>query len=237
MGEDGIPFLARAREVEMLRGALCDRQSRLVTGDAGAGKSRLLREAIAAAAQPHVLITRWPGVLHELLVSLAGGLGCRPGRFPDLRKAPSASLKPLILRSLRDDPRCILLENVRDADPRTYRFLQQVYYLPRCCLVVTARSRESLGSLRKLLWDPREEIALPPLARRDARRLFDLAARRYGLEARDLPEFRAKVLASARGNPGQVVTMCKLANRPEYRHQGHILFRPLRIDAFTASLP
>jgi len=237
MDEEAIPLFSRAREVEMLRQALCARQSRLVTGAAGAGKSRLLREAIAAAAQPHVLVARWPGVLHDLLVSLAVGLGCGPSRRPDLRKAPSASLKALILKALADQPRCVLIEDARDAEPRTYRFLQRIYHLAECCLVLTATSRDSLGSLKKLLWDPREEIALPPLRRPDARRLFDLAARRFALEALDLEDFRGKVLASARGNPGQIVTMCKLASRSEYRPEGHIHFLPLRIDMLTAFLP
>jgi hypothetical protein len=47
----------------------------------------------------------------------------------------------------------------------------------------------------------REEIALTPLARRDAPGLFDMAATRYGLEAFDLDALRCKALASARGNP------------------------------------
>lgn len=237
MGDGGIPLVSRACEVESLRAALCARQSRLVTGAAGTGKSRLLREALAAAAQSNVLVSPWPGVLHDLLVTLAQSLGCRYGRYPDLRKAPSASLKPLILASLRDEPRCIIAEDVREADARTYRFLQQIYYIPGCCLILSAHSPSELGHLRKLLWDPREEIALKPLARPEAARLFEIAASRFALDTLDLIDFRAKVLASARGNPGQIITMCRLASRPEYRHGAHIHFLPLRIDALTTSTP
>ena len=68
------------------------------------------------------------------------------------------AVKPSVLDAIRKLPRCLVLENVADADPRMYRFLQQVYYVPGACLIVTAGSRDCLGHLRKLLWDPREEI-------------------------------------------------------------------------------
>jgi hypothetical protein len=92
-----------------------------------------------------------------------------------------------------------------------YRFLQAVYHTPGSCLISTARSRGSIGHLRKLLWDPREEICLKPLSHRDAALLFDRTAAAYEPGGLERGEFRNRTLASARGNPGQILEMCRLA--------------------------
>jgi hypothetical protein len=146
------------------------------------------------------------------------------------------SLKPVILESLKHEPRVVCLEDVAEADPRMYRFLQAIYHSPGNCLIVTARSRESLGYLQRLLWDPREEIRLQPLKRAEAAGLFHAAVAAYQLASLDLDSFRRQALRSARGNPGQIVTMCRLAARPEYRQGRHIKFLPLRMDALPAFL-
>jgi hypothetical protein len=88
----------------------------------------------------------------------------------------------------------------------------------------------SLGSLGRLFWDPREAIHLHPLNHADANRLFDLAVVRFGLGHLDIEEFRGKVVEAARGNPGQLIEMCKLASDPIYVTGKHIKFAPLRID-------
>jgi hypothetical protein len=173
-------------------------------------------------------------VLHRLLVELAERLSCPAGRLGRLRNATSTALKPSVLDALRRLPRCLVLEDVAGADPRMYRFLQRVYYIPAASLIVTAASRDCLGHLRKLLWDPREEIVLKPLARQEALRLFEAASWMYRLQSFDLDAFRAKVLTTAQGNPGQILTMCRMASRPEYQDGRHIKFLPIRIDALTA---
>jgi hypothetical protein len=228
-----VPLFGRRAEVRTLTNALCARKSCLVLGPNGIGKTRLLREALPIARPPYVDV-EGPEALHRLLVELAERLSCPAGRFGSVRKATSAALKPAVLDALRRAPRCVVLENVAGADPRMYRFLQQVYYVPAVSLIVTAASRDRLGYLRKLLWDPREEIALKPLAPPDARGLFDVASRMYGLQSFDLDAFRSKVLTAAQGNPGQILTMCRMASRPEYQDGRHIKFLPLRMDALTA---
>jgi hypothetical protein len=228
-----IPLIGRRDEVRILAAALRARNSCLVAGPKGIGKTRLLQESLAFSQQPAVWIER-PETLHVLLAELAMRLSCLDGRIGSARKATSAALKPCVLDALRRTPRCVVLEDVYGADARMYRFLQQVYHLPGACLIVTSRSRGCLGHLRKLLWDPREEIALKPLNRTESLRLFDAASRRHRLESFDLDIFRSKVLTAARGNPGQILTMCRLASRPEYRTGRHIKFPPLRIDTLTA---
>ena len=230
-----VPLVGRRYEVKALLSALSGRKSCLVVGPAGIGKKRLIEEALAVSRQPAVTVQR-PKVLHELLVELAEGLSCPAGRFPDLRHATSVALKAVVLNALRA-PRCVVLEDLADADPRMYRFLQRVYYVPGACLIVTARSPGRLGHLRKLLWDPREEIALKPLNRTEALALFESACDIFRLETLDVGEFRNKVLAAAQGNPGQIVRMCRMAGRPEYQAGQHIKFLPLRMDALAASLP
>jgi hypothetical protein len=222
-----VPLAGRRGEVERLVCALQARQSRLITGPPGMGKTRLLAEAVSQCVAPYLLI-RAPRVLHDLLVQLAGMLACR------VTGATSMSLKPAVLDSLKQEPRVVFLEDVTEADPRMYRFLQAIYHSPGNCLIVTARSRESLGYLRRLLWDPREEIRLSPLTRAPAAALFEAAVAAYKLEALDLDGFRRQVLRSARGNPGQIVAMCRLAARPEYRQGRQVKFMPLRMDALPA---
>jgi hypothetical protein len=228
-----VSLVGRQDEVRTLTGALRARNSCLVAGPKGIGKTRLVRESLSVSRQPSVCIES-PEALHGLLVELAQRLACPAGRFRTVRHATSAALKPLVLNALRGAPRCVVLEDVAGADPRMYRFLQQVYYIPAVCLIVTAASRDCLGHLSKLLWDPREEIALKPLTRAEALSLFAVASRMYRLQSFDLDAFRSKVLAAAQGNPGQILTMCRMASRPEYQAGRHIKFLPLRMDALMA---
>lgn len=228
-----IPFIGRRRELLDLVGALRRRESRLILGAAGAGKTRLLEEALARAGQPYLRFGRIDP-LHDLLGEFAVGLGCRPGRSPDPRRASSVSLKGAVLASLERAPCCVVLEDVSEVEPRTYRFLREIYYLTGACLVVTATSPERLGHLRKLLWDPREQVLLGPLSGAEARRLFDEAARRFGLASLDLEDLRPKLLGAARGNPGRILAMCRLAARAEYQFGRRVKFLPLSIDALCS---
>ena len=229
-------LVGRGNELASLRSGLRDRASRLILGPAGIGKTRILTDALAASDEPFVLIEK-PLVVHELLVTLARRLECDSLRFPDLRRATSIHLKPLILNTLRQKPRCVILENVEAVEPRMYRFLQELYYVPDACLIVTARSRECIGHLAKLLWDPREEIALPPLTNAESLQLFADACQLFGVESTDLLDFQRKAIRSARGNPCQIVGMCRLAAKPEYRSGKYIKFAPLRIDLLAGLVP
>jgi predicted ATPase len=225
-----IPFVGRQRELRELIAALRTGQPRLTVGPAGIGKKRLVEEALQAAAQPFVRV-RAAGVLHELLANLAAALGCsRP-------KATSPALKGLVLNALCRAPQCVVLEDLHDADPRMYRFLQKLYYTPGVSLIVSATSRADLGFVRKLLWDPREEMILEPLSRAEAQWLFDEAVRAFGIESLRVDDFGRKVLAAAKGNPGQILAMCRMAARPEYQRGSNIKFLPLRMDMLSAFLP
>jgi predicted ATPase len=223
----------RRDELRALTAAIVEGRSRLITGPVGIGKSRLVQEALSASGRRSILLLgREP--LHALLVGLAQFLDCPPGRFVSLERATSLVLKPLVLEALARSPMAIVLEDVARSDARKYRFFQQAYYVRGVNLVVTAASRGVLGHLHKLLWDPREEIALKPLNRSDAKALFAAACAAFDLTSLDLGEFQGKVLASAAGNPGQILTMCRMAGRSEYQDGRYIKFLPLRMDALAS---
>jgi predicted ATPase len=231
-----LPFVGRQRDLRELVDALRTGQPRLTVGPAGIGKKRLVEEALRAAEQPFVRV-RAAGVLHELLADLAAALGCSHPRFPSLPKATSPALKGLVLNALCRAPQCVVLEDLHDADPRMYRFLQKLYYIPGVSLIVTATSRADLGFVRKLLWDPREEILVEPLSRAEAQLLFDEAVRAFDIESLKVEDFGRKVLAAAKGNPGQILAMCRMAARPKYQRGRYIKFLPLRMDMLSAYLP
>jgi len=223
-----IPLIGRANEMSRLTDSLRNRESLLVLGPAGSGKTALLR---AMAKEEDFIYLRYSKTLHPLLVDLAGAL-------LQLNPQPHTSvhLKGLLWAALEEEPRAIAIDGIDHASFPTYRFFQRLYFVKGVTLIATARDAISLGALGRLFWDPREILRLDPLHPADAGRLFDMAADRFGLRDLEVGDFRHKVLDAAKGNPGQIVEMCRMASNPMYVSGKHIKFAPLRIDAVARFL-
>ncbi len=234
-------LVGMAKEKARIDAALAKPESVLLLGPAGAGKTRLLREAMTA--HPDVLYVSWEPTLHALLVEIARVLiraghpeflgRAKPGRDVEtwLGRQTSVHLKGLFWSALETAPVPLVLDGIAGAGFPTYRFLQRIYHTDGMALVAASRDAVRLGALGRLFWNPAKTVSIPPLNDRDAGRLFEAATDCFALWDLDLLEFRDKVLENAHGNPGQIVEMCRLATQPKYISGRYIKFAPLRIDA------
>jgi hypothetical protein len=234
-----LPLIGREGERELLRTALRKRESMLILGETGAGKTRLIRETV----DDRSVVLTYPATLHQLLVDLSRGLlRSRHRSFLRLantaqdaegwlRRQTSVHLKGLLWTALETDPAPIVLDGIKPAGFTTYRFLQRLYFADGMVFIATARDAESLGALRRLFWNPKTTLCLKALSPAQAARLFDLAAAEIGLGEIGLADFKHKVLESAKGSPGQIIEMCRIASNPIYWSGNRVKFAPLRMDA------
>jgi len=124
----------------------------------------------------------------------------------------------------------MVLDGIAGASFPAYRFLQRIYPMRGMALFAASRDSLSLGALGRLFWNPAKVMNILPLGQRDAGQLFEAAVDHFRLRELDLEDFREKVLESARGNPGQIIEMCRLATQPQYVSGRYVKFAPLRID-------
>ncbi|MBZ5626786.1 MAG: ATP-binding protein, partial [Acidobacteriia bacterium] len=227
--ETQLPFVGMAREIERLSLAFATGDPLLLLGPQGSGKTRLIKEALFS--HDHVLYIAWQPSLHALLAAMARALiAVRHAGFisraklstdPEAWLAVQASirLKGLLWAAVESSPVPMVLDGIAGAGFPTYRVLQRIYHTPGVALFAASRDTFSLGALARLFWNPAKALNIPPLHGRDAEQLFEAAADHFKLRDLDLDEFREKVLASAGGNPGQIIEMCRLATQPQY-HAG-----------------
>jgi hypothetical protein len=231
--EPQLPFLGMARELERLSLAFATGDPLLLLGPQGSGKTRLIQEALPR--NRHVLYIAWEPTLHALLISMARALIAGPEDC--LAAQTSVRLNGLLWTAMESSPTPMVLDGIAGASFPTYRFLQRIYHTRGMALFAASRDAFSLGTLARLFWNPANALHIPPFHEHDAEQLFEAAADRFQLRHLDLAEFRYKVLESARGNPGQIIEMCRLAARPQYHSGRYIKFSPLRIDTVMKFTP
>jgi hypothetical protein len=241
--EPQLPFVGMAKEVQRLKLALDTGDPLLLLGPQGSGKTRLIQEALLR--DNRVLYIAWEPALHALLATMARALiaarhaaflsRAKPGAHPEawLKVQTSIHLKGLLWTAVESSPLPMMLDGIAGASFPAYRFLQRICHAPGMALFAASRDAFSLGALARLFWNPAKALNLPPLAEWDAGQLFEAAADQFNLRNLDLDEFREKALESARGNPGQIIEMCRLAAQPQYHAGRYIKFSPLRIDTVT----
>ena len=239
--EAQLPLVGMARELRRLSSALAAGDPLLLLGPQGSGKTRLIQEALSANRR--VLYIAWEPSLHALLAAMARALiaarhadflrRAQPGADAEawLAVQTSVHLKGLLWTAMELSPVAMVLDGVAGAGFPTYRFLQRIRHTPGMALFAASRDAFSLGTLARLFWNPATALHVPALHERNAGQLFEAAADHFKLRHLDLDDFRGKVLESARGNPRQIIEMCRLAAQPQYHAGRHIKFAPLRIDA------
>ncbi|HEY7307300.1 MAG TPA: AAA family ATPase [Bryobacteraceae bacterium] len=239
-----LPLIGLVSERKRFLDALQKRESLLLLGPRGCGKTTVIQSVIKALPnRDDIVYLRYSPVLHELLVLLARTLVDAHHKYlrrlmpknGDLAKwlsqQTSIHLRGILWNALEAEPKTIILDGVDGASHPIFRFLQRVYFAPGTTMVAAARDSVALGALSRLFWHPQKVIHFKLLSEVDAEHLFDLAVDRFGLGHLGIEEFRHKVLEAANGNPGQIVQMCKLATDPQYVTGKYIKFVPLRMDA------
>jgi len=238
--ELNLPLVGLTKEKQRLANAVVAGEPVLLLGPHGSGKTRLIRDVLRGGRG--VVYIAWEETFHDLLVAIARGLTtaghsefirrAQLGRNPNqwLSHQTSIHLRGLLGNAIQREPIALFLDGVRHAGFPAYRFFQKIYYTQGVCLSASACDGISLGALGRLFWDPRQVINVAPLGERECEELFQAAADHFRLQGLELEDFREKVLDSARGNPGQIIEMCRLASQPQYVSGRYIKFAPLRID-------
>jgi hypothetical protein len=249
--ESTLPIIGLVKERKCLIEALRNRDSLLVTGPQGSGKTRILQAAVHDLADGiDVVYVAYSPNLHLLLVTLTRTLlesGHRTLQrlapaWPDpdrwLSRQTSIHLKGILWKALETEPRTIILDGVDGGSYPIYRFIQRIYFAKGMAVFAASRNPAGMGPVGRLFWDPKRSLQIRPLTPSESEELFDLAAKQAGLYSLDvdLHEFRVRVLEAADGNPRQIVEMCRLAVRPQYLAGKYIKFAPLRIDAMLRFL-
>jgi hypothetical protein len=229
-----LPLVGRGRELVKLLTIAAAKTPSLIFGPPGLGKTRLLLELARKLSVEgiDVAYVRFQPSLHSFLLELACRLGLhRTG-------TSSIGLRGALWKAFEAKPYVILLDDIAEATPPFYRFLERVLAAEENMIVGTADHAHAAGALKRIFWNQQANVGLRKLNRQDAAALTESAISAF-LSGRPVsPDFAIRVARVARGNPGRIVEMCIRAADPAYRAEdNHIRFGALVMDSFTGLLP
>jgi hypothetical protein len=229
-----LPLIGRHREMAKLLRLAAAKTPALIYGARGMGKTRVLfnlRSALSANGTD-VLYVRFAQPFHSFLLEIANQLSV------ECVKTSSISLRGALWKAFGAKPHVILLDDIQEATPPFYRFLQRVLAANGNTIIGAAVHAHAVGALRHIFWNQQAAIPLQSLNQHDAGALIEGA---ISVFLADIPlpsDFASRVARAARGNPGRIVEMCILAANPTYRAADrHIRFGALVLDSLTRLLP
>jgi DNA polymerase III delta prime subunit len=227
----------RDNELAALRQRLAKRRSFLLHGPSGIGKTILLREVLgehpealycpdssgkqmALRALANALLKRSDGARRALKSS--EGIGAKS----------AIALKGIVLELLRAGKYWIVLDHLKLPSQAFAADVKEMAGWGGTPVLGVARSdhMEDAGFLLPLFSDRSEKLELKPLDEALAAELVHKVIEDSGLSAQNLPEFIARVLELARGNPGAISSMVRMASLPKYRLGTQIMVAPLYVD-------
>ena len=245
------------RKAESLRlhQAIRRRESLLICGPAGVGKTTLISKVLAELpedlARSAISVGGLVGLqpfLQALLQNLheagdstlrkqlrAKGVG--GGGFKSWLKSQSTSrLKGAVYRSMQLASYWVFLDHVPPLTLAVAKVVRELVWMRNTPVYLVARGSgpEEVGHAAKMYWNESHRLILEPLRESAARELLEWCIRRFGLARLNLDDFREAVLSMSGHNPGVLVKMCELAAEPRYHYGSQIKTRLIHIDCLMS---
>lgn len=248
--EPGV-FVGRDAEVARLREAIVRRESLAIWGPADAGKTELVRRALAGLPEeiarrcvylpmrdaPQQMLCRLLEDLQAagdefLTEKLRGETGHGASFAQWVKRQTSLRLRGLLYRAAEEGEYRLLLDDVAGLSDAFARIVKELTGMRGTPVYLVARGcgEGELGRAARLYWndDLRLHVGAMPIPA--ARALVEHCIRRFGLARLNLDGFREGILRSSERLPGAIVKMCARAADAEYQFGGRVETRLLRVD-------
>jgi len=244
-------LVGRDAELRRLRAALRERQSQLLWGPPDAGKTALIKMALAElpeAERRKCICWAGPAVRRDLLEQLIRGLYLAGDSFVRKKvhadRSSDAGLSRWIHAQSALRLRGIMLTATEQGEYRVFvdhlplvshtigQLLKEIMYRTKTPVYLTGHgyTQAEIGSAWSLYWTDIYRIRLGPLSEAHARELLEDCIRAFGLESLDLSGFRDEVLHLSGHLPGSIVKMCELAANPRYHYGDQVKIRLVHVD-------
>ncbi len=228
----------RDQEIAELGDRLSTRESFVLYGSSGSGKTFLLQRVMQAF--PEALYCPDAASPQAVFQSLALALlACRDrsvrgwARNPQAVKSKSAvSLRGIVLDAVRRGTYLVVLDHLHGPAAALSADIRDLMFYGGTPVVAVTRSAhmEDLGFLTPLFALRSERMRLTNLRRSEATQFAEQVARRTQLRATNLPQFIERVVELGQGSPGAIVRMLRMAVHPKYRLGEYVKTSPLYID-------
>lgn len=246
------PFLDRERETSRIEEALRKRESLMICGPAGIGKTALILyvmrglpgglagqcQYLAAFKDLQDLLRQFIRVLYQtknpLLRQQLHAEGVSVVNFePWLKALTTSRLKGTLYRTVEKSDYRVFLDHVLPLTHAIAKVIKELFWMrntPVYLIIRDDREYRIEQFTRFFYWGDRDRLTLGPLPPASAQELLEGCIGRFGLSRFDLEEFREEVLDLSGGVPGAIVKMCALAADPRYRYGSRIKTKLVHID-------
>jgi len=251
--EHGLPaFFDRESEARRLRGAILKRESLVICGPAGIGKSALLLKVIRGLAgelAESCLHLAGFKDLQDLLRQLIRALyelddpylrqqlhteGVTVLTFETWLKALSSSrLRGTLYRTVERGDYRIFLDHIPPLTRAVAKVIKELFWMRNTPVYLLMRdgAEHRIDQFSHFFyWGDRERLSLQPLPAEAAAELLESCIGQFGLSQFDLVGFREEILGLSKQVPGAIVQMCALAADPRYRYGSRIKTKSVYID-------
>jgi len=249
----GLPvFVDRESEARRLDEAVRKRESLMICGPAGIGKSALVSKVIHRLPPDlaaRCLCLRGMKDFQDLLRQLVRGLydlndpnlrhqlhaeGISVLTFEAWLKTLSSSrLKGTLYRTVERGDYRVFLDHLPPLTQAVAKVIKELFWMRSTPVYIvlsdTVEYRIEQFS-HFFYWGDRERLALQPLPAGAALELLENCIERFGLSRLELEDFREEILKLSKQIPGAIVKMCMLAADPRYQYESRIKVKSVYID-------
>ncbi len=229
----------RDEELEQLRQLVAGRQSFLLHGPTGVGKTLLL--SLVVPDFPDILYSPRNPTPQALYRSLADRLlaaghpifanSCA-NSLASLQAKSAVSLKGLVRDVLLDSKYLVVLDHLVRPSQLLAHSISELMLNWSVPAITVSRSAhmEDVGFVLPLFADRSEKFTLRNFDLENAHMFAAEWAKREGLTADNLTQFLEKIVEYSEGNPGAIIRMIRLAQDRKYFHANQIKTILLYID-------